>query len=438
MILALAAIIAGGIFLTRPSENQNRIEFWTFAKNHYSNYEPAIQEWNRTAPHPVYQLLLSGDALERRMLSGFFSGTPVADLIEVEATMVTKTFAGPLESVGFTDLTDRLISEGIMDQINSPSFSQWTSRGRIFGIPHDVHPVLLAYRSDLIEGAGIDVSKIETWDDFIRLLLPLTKQGKERYLLQLSPQSGPSFEMLLAQAGGGFFDEKDHPTMASEINVKTLATLVSWCAGPDAIGTEVTDFSAGGYELLSDGLVLAALMPDWKTRFWKGDIPKMAGKWKLMPLPAWTKGGRRTSVAGGTMLAIPKSTKHFDEAWAMAKELYLSPKLSRRLYLDGDIVTPVKSNWNDPIYDTPDPYFSGQPKGRLYINQCPFVPHRPSSPFAVLARNRFTDASVSLYDFAKTQKRFTPASLEDQARILLLKAQEQVEIQMRRNVFLAP
>ena len=78
-----------------------------------------------------------------------------------------------IEDVGFVDLTERLESEGLLETINRPSFAPWTSRGRIYGIPHDVHPMLLCYRADIIEGAGIDMSKIETWEDFARELRPL-------------------------------------------------------------------------------------------------------------------------------------------------------------------------------------------------------------------------------------------------------------------------
>ncbi len=60
----------------------------------------------------------------------------------------------------------------IFDATNVPSFALWTTRGRIFGIPHDIHPVLLAHRADIIEAAGIDVSDIETWEDFDRILRP--------------------------------------------------------------------------------------------------------------------------------------------------------------------------------------------------------------------------------------------------------------------------
>jgi ABC-type sugar transport system permease subunit len=67
-----------------------------------------------------------------------------------------------------------------------------------------------------------------------------------------------------------------------------------------------------------DGTVLSSFMPDWLTSAWQQDLPQLAGKVKLMPSPAWEKGGRRTTVMGGTMLGISKRMKDVDSAWRYA------------------------------------------------------------------------------------------------------------------------
>ena len=185
------------------------------------------------------------------MLSGFLSGTPVSDLMEVERSVAGRAFTGPVEDVGFLDLTDRLRDEGLLDKINAPSFGAWTTRGRIFGLPHDVHPVLLAYRSDIVEAAGIDVSQIETWDDLIRAFRPLMKDfdgdGRtDRYILNFWSTNGDVATALMLQAGGRFFDENDRPVINSEINARVLATLATWTAGTTRISVDAPEFSATG------------------------------------------------------------------------------------------------------------------------------------------------------------------------------------------------
>lgn len=414
---------------------------WTFAPPHARMYEPLLEEWQAEPGHPSVEIeVLSLPALERRMLGAFLSGVPVADLIEAERRVASRAFAGPIEAVGFLDLTDRLRDEGLLDSINEASFSPWTSRGRIFGLPHDVHPVMLCYRADLVEAAGIDVSKIETWDDFAREMRPLMTDEDgdgepDRYLIAFWTTFPEQLEALILQAGDGFFDEDDRLRIATPTNARVLATLAGWIAGPNRIAVDVPEFNAAGNKLKLDGKVVAAIMPDWLSNIWRQQMPGLSGKLKLMPLPAWEPGGRRTSVWGGTMLGIPRTAKNPDELWELAKRLYLSPELSRTLYEVGDIITPVQDNWSDPIYDKPDEFFSGQPKGRLYINLAGDVPRRNSSPFNTMAMQRTQDALVGLVDELRAEPGMSRAALKARAMELLRVAETDVRSRIDRNVF---
>jgi arabinosaccharide transport system substrate-binding protein len=157
----------------------------------------------------------------------------------------------------------------------------------------------------------------------------------------------------------------------------------------------------------------------------------------VMPLPAWERGGRRTSAWGGTMLAIPKSSRRQKADWDFAQFLYLSPQVAEALYREVSIVSPVKANWSDPIYDRPDPYFCGQPLGRLYLNQAPNVPLRSSSPYVLQATILFDDCLVDLASYADANRLYDPEALVPEARRLLDRAQASIQAQISRNVFLA-
>jgi arabinosaccharide transport system substrate-binding protein len=179
-------------------------------------------------------------------------------------------------------------------------------------------------------------------------------------------------------------------------------------------------------------------MPDWLAGVWKIDLPSLSGKIKLMPLPAWTPGGRRTSAQGGSMLGIPKASRDPETCWAFAKELYLSPALAAESYRALSIITPVKEFWSLPVFDEPDAYFGGQPAGRLFINQAPNVPVRSSSPYGTLAQARVTDALISLAAVINRTGETDVEKLLPEARRLLDFAQDQVARQVDRNVFLRP
>ena len=443
-LIAICALLSSVVLLLWSIPPREKLVLWTFAKSHKLMYDPMTEVWNRThkAEEGVHILLLSGDALQRRLLSGFLSDTPLPDLVEAYAQIVAQAFKGPLEQVGFVDLTERLHAEGLYDLINAPSFGPWTSRGRIFGLPHDVHPVLLAYRADIVEAAGIDVSAIETWDDFVRLLRPLVQDmdgdGEvDRYLLNLWETNPELIELLMLQAGGAFFDAHEELVLHSPINARVLATVVSWTTGPQRIAINAPEFDAAGNHMRLEGTVLFSFMPDWLTGPWRQDLPQLAGKVKLMPLPAWEQGGRRTSVMGGTMLGIPKRATHFASVWRYAKHLYLSTELARALFRTTGIISPVKRNWQDPVYDEPSAYFRGQRPGRLYIAAAPDVPLRTSSSYNALARIKMADAALALKAYARRNGAYTVAALLPEARRLLAEAERLVHGQMQRNLFLA-
>lgn len=438
ILLGIAAISSLLVVLP-PRVKREGYTMWYTSRNHARAYEPFLEQWNAEHPDKRFHFsMFTVQAIERRMMSGFLSGTPVPELVEIPVATAAQAFRGPEEDIGLVDLTDRLKSEGLLETINPPSFSPWTHGGRIYGLPHDVHPVLLAYRADIIEAAGIDMNQIETWEDFTRVLRPLvTKdaQGRPTRFLLNAWLVASTFEPLLLQAGGGIIGQDGRATLDTAINAKVMARVVTWTSGPGRIAVDSPELSAGGNQLRLEGTILAFIMPDWLTGVWKHDLPGLAGRIKLMPLPAWEKGGRRTSVAGGSMLGIPKRAKNVAAAWEFAKALYLNPDLAEDFYRTTGVIPPEKTLWSLPVFSEPDPYFCGQPAGKLFIEQAPNVPLRISSAYQSFAQQQFVNAALSLRAVAEEEGIFDLAELEKRARPFLQKAQAQVVEQMNRNIF---
>lgn len=443
VILAIAIVSSLAVaFWPVPQSTATR--FWIFAKQHEPIYNEVLARWNREHPGARVEIqLLSVPVMEQRMMSGFLSNTPVADLLEVERQIAGRAFTGPVDQIGFVDLTDRIKSEGLLDQVNAPSFTPWTSRGRIFGLPHDVHPVMLLYRADIVEAAGIDVRQIETWDDFFRLMRPLMKSpgsagGFNRYLLNISQATMNATEVMLLQAGGGMFDENERLTVNAKRNAEILAELVTWYTGPNRTCTYAdAALSASGQQMFVDGNVIAVLAPDWMSGRLKQQVPTLAGKVKVMPLPAWTRGGRRTSVWGGTMLGIAKTSRTQEADWAFAKYVYFSGEVAAALFRTTGIVTPVKAHWKDPVFDEPDPYFRGQAVGRAYLDLAPTVPPRTSSPYNVQALIEVNNCLVALVEYADRNHQYEASALVPEAQRLLNTAQRTMQAKLDRNVFLS-
>jgi len=442
VILGIAGVTSVFVALL-PSREPKGIQFWVFYQLYRDAYEPKIAEWNRAHPGapPFVTSLLNSSSLERRMLSGFLAGTPVADLIAMHNGIIPKLFTGPVDQIGLWDMTGRLHAEGLYEQINEPSFSTATSRGRIFALPRDVHPVLLAYRADIVEAAGIDVSEIETWDDYFRVMRPLMVDhdgdGRpDRYLLNFSETWAEGIMMLIFQNGGVLFDEQDHPIFANERNAETLARIIPWMVGPERATVNVSG-TASGHKQMLEGLVVGAIAYDGQLGVWKLENPKLAGKMKLMLLPAFERGGRRTSVYPGySMIGINRRSPHIEESWELLKTIVLSAEVAEPTWRQTNILSPMKVLWDEPFYHEPDPFFCGQRVGSLYIETAPHVPHRPSSPYAQTAYSNIRNVTMALIAYAEKHNIYDPVALKPEALRLLQASQARLEKLISRNVFL--
>jgi len=447
VLICSLAIVTASIVALLPDAAPEGIVFWVYTAPNQNAYIEPIARWNAEHPESPFEMsLLHASAIERRMLSGFLTGTPMADLLETHEYMYPKAYRGPIEQVGFLDVTDRIYAEGLYEQFNEPSFTQQARFGRFFGLPLAATPVLLAYRSDLVEeAAGIteaDIAQIETWEDYFRVMRPLMQDldgdGRpDRYLLSLGETNGAAVRMLVLQNDGIVFDENGCPAFANERNAYTLARLVTWVAGPKRVGIDVHLFSAAGHKQRLDGLVVGTMITDWMFNLWKIENPQLAGKVKLMPMPAFERGGRRTSSFGSCMISINKRSKHIETCWEMAKMLYTSREVAEHIYRNVGMVSAYKAHWEAPFYHEPDPFCGGQATGTLFVEQAPRVPRTPASPYQTYAYAELVNVMIGLRAYAEKHDSYEVELLVPEALRLLQVSQARLQKLMDRNVFLA-
>lgn len=432
-LLALALVSGGWLAATPPKKKTATLTFWVFAKSHYDAYVKALPAFEKAHPGTTVDIqLVANNGLAARLQAAFQADLDVPDLVEVEISSAGSFFRGPLKHVGFLDLTDRIHREGLWDALVQARFAPYTSRGRIFGLPHDVHPVLLAYRRDLFEKAGVDAADIETWDDFIRVGKRLTKPGK-RFMIELSDANASNFETFLFQRGGGFFGPDGNVIFDNDIAVETLLWYIPLVA--DGSPTQIGNSLGSGQVLtqaIEDGYFLTLIAPDWRTKSFESDIPRVAGKMALMPLPAVRPGGLRTSTWGGTMLGITRACKRPDLAWELAKHMYLNKKDLAERFRDLNILPAARAAWKDPAFYEPRPYWSGQPLGKLYADLAPHVPYQYTSPVIVSAKNKLGEALVSCVQHYEARGE---AGFEPFVRARLKQSADEVRAMIRRNPY---
>jgi len=237
---------------------------------------------------------------------------------------------------------------------------------------------------------------------------------------------------ITMQNEGTLFDENDEPHFATERNAYTLAKIMTWVTGPER-STFYLPFGAAGNQQRLEGLAIGELVIDPNVGMWKLEMPGLAGKVKLMPLPAWEKGGRRTSVIGGSMMSINKRSEHIDVCWEMTKELYMSAEVAESTWRKAGIISPVKALWSEPFYHEPDPFLGGQSPGTLFIEQAPYVPRRPASPYSLLARARIGTAAMALRAYVDQHAIYDVERLQPEALRLLKHEEDALKKLISRN-----
>ena len=433
---ALALALAGGF--TGPSERRPDLVFATFVKEHADAYRPAIAEFEKQHNVKIQVQVVDQAALQGRLQASMQAGADVPDMVELMFGTLGVFTKGPVEDVGFVDLTDRVAAAELKDKLVTSRFSMWSDRGRIFALPHDVHPVMLIYRRDLIEDLKIDVNKLTTWDEFCRVgrefvTKDLTGDGvADRYMIDLPPDGSDSLRLLLLQRGVQMFDSAGQVAFDNERTVDTICWYVKQTKGAEKISV-----SCGWGQTLAramiDGRCLFYVCPDWRTMQIQADIASLRGKLAVMPLPAWEAGGIQTSTWGGTGMAITKSCAKQELAWELAMHLYYDPSQLAKRFAATNILPPLKAAWSRPEFDEPRPFFSNQPLGRLYADLAPQVPAEIYTAYSNQAVSRLSEA------FTNTALYFEEhgdAGMREFARAELKRCADQVRAEMSRNRFL--
>lgn len=437
--------LAVGLYLKWPrdrAEQAQDIRFITFARGHMALYEPYVKEWNTVPENRKVDLrLVEGGGLRQLIMNSMYSGRGFTDMLEVETNMAAQVFSAPIDEIKFRDLSERLEREGLLERINPPSFAPWSRQGRIFGLPKDVHPVLLAYRADLVEEAGLSLEGVETYEDFAERLRPMVQDLNgdgyiDRYLINFGPTMGHGpLSAFLRQADPHLVTSDGVVHINTPRAADIVTRLILWCVGPDRIAGEAPYFSAAGFRLFLEGYVVAIPMADWYAQLFTTYMPALEGKMKLMPLPAWEPGGVRTSAWGGTMLSFYDDGNHFEEAWEFTKSIFFSREMAQIKFRTTGIITPVVEFWDDPVFHEPDPFFSGQPRGQMFIEQAPHVPDRYTSPFMELAFNETLNLMIEVISHANSRRVYDYDALLPRVQRGLDRVQERVNTLMERNPF---
>ena len=362
-----------------------------------ASHRPAIENFERLHNVKVQVVITPLRTSVSRLKAAIDSGENVPDLVALVEPNLGQFTKGRAEDIPFVDLTDRVDQMDLRHRMVASRFTMWTRGGRIYAIPRDVHPTGLAYRTDIAEQYGIHPETFTTWDRFAEegrsLRARRRAQGEsEVFLMHLEAQNSLGLPPLILQAGGRLIEENGTVRLDDPITQKVVAFFAEGIAGAEPF---IVDAGVGQSfsRSLVEGRVVFFLCPDWFAKTLELQlVPELRGKFRLIPLPAWTNGGRRTTTIGGSGFAITKHCENPDLAWELIKAISLDPANTAREF-PGTYVTPCfRDAWSAEELQRPNPYFSGQPIGKFFQELAPDIPENASHQYETTARTQLADA----------------------------------------------
>ena len=300
----LISIILSSILIlscgdTKTKQTVSKLPAWNVAAKALVESAKSFNEKYPKIKVNVQEYGLAQNVYERYSVI-LSSGVGVPDIIQIESDYV-QTFAETYPQY-FFDMNGYIDIEGKVDP--SKISTSYDSEGKLVSIPWDSGPVVMFYREDLFNQAGIDINSIITFEDYISAGKKLKEKFPNITMTGLPfTQDENLFRCLLVANKSYYLNNKGEITVASSKAIETLQMIKRLIDEGVAKNTINWD---GGIVANKNGELASWIMGGWWGGTIKDQMPEMKGKWKIAPIPAFPDGARASS-SGGAGLSITAS-----------------------------------------------------------------------------------------------------------------------------------
>jgi multiple sugar transport system substrate-binding protein len=230
--------------------------------------------------------------------------------------------------------------------------------GSVYGIPVDLGPGVMYYRTDIFKNAGIDVSEaIKDWDSYIKAGEKL--KAKNIQLIASAADVAQAIIFTTVPEGEGlYFDKEGNPVVTSERFVHAFEVAKE--IRDKGLDGKILAWSNEWYEGFRNGTFATQLSGAWLLGHLNNWIaPGTAGKWGVSHLPDGIYGSW-----GGSFLSIPTQSTKQDDAWKLIE--YMTTRRDVQLkHFETIAAFPANvTTYDDALFSQEMPFLGGQ-KARL-------------------------------------------------------------------------
>ncbi|WP_049985982.1 ABC transporter substrate-binding protein [Halobellus rufus] len=307
------------------------------------------------------------DRFKSRLLSG--TGAPAASMMEsVDA-------ASWVDTGGLRDISGWLEESGIKGDFVEGKWGPLENDEGTYALPWDIGPVVTFYRRSVMEENDIDVSSVETWDQYI-------EEGKklpdDQYLLNLpSNDYDGLWRMMLRQIGGQPFTANGAVNVASDKSLQVARILKE--IRDSGIANDLASWSSGWFTAFGDGTTASLTAGAWMEGTLKAELGDTSGDWGVFKPPAVESGGSRATNWGGSNLTIPAqvSDEVARRAWDYMAYTLGTEESQLTMYREYGLFPALETTYESDAFDQPNEFLGGQEAGRIYAEIAPEIaPYR--------------------------------------------------------------
>jgi lactose/L-arabinose transport system substrate-binding protein len=192
-----------------------------------------------------------------------------------------------------------------------------TVGGKLVGIPWDTDPGLFFYREDILSAAGVDPTQLTSYDALLDAARAVKGKNKNARPIPLEqdPDLGMQWLMMLVnqQQGSGLTDAAGNLT----IDTDAYRAALTWIKTivDEGLGERCKFASTAQIAEADNGTISIVPWAIWFNFLVQTALTKSSGHWRVQQLPAWTSGGARSGVMGGSSFVIPAKAAQPDLAW---------------------------------------------------------------------------------------------------------------------------
>jgi multiple sugar transport system substrate-binding protein len=256
------------------------------------------------------------------------------------------------------DITD--YTKDTVKKYDDATLKSTVFQGKVYGVPQDVAPLMLFYRTDLFAKYGLSVPK--TWDEFAAEAKTVRSKAPRSYLTNFDAADPGWFTGLAQQAGANWWSTSGDSWKVDIADAPTKKVAGYWqgLVGAGSIAKNPS-FSPQWNKQMNDGTLLTWISGAWAPAQLGGIAPATKGKWAVAPLPAWTAGDPVTGIWGGSATTVTTDSKHPAQAAEFASWLNTDDAAVTEQVKQINVYPAATSGRSLPVLQAAPAFFPNQP-----------------------------------------------------------------------------